>query len=104
MKSFSVFIVFLTVAFWACKNDPPEHVFEAEGQITGADARACVCCGGWFLMTSDTTFLFDQLPAGSAIDLNNAVFPIPVKFDYEADTTACGIWLNKIILTEIEQQ
>lgn len=76
----------------------------AEGQITGPDARLCPCCGGWFLETADTTFLFDQLPAGSTIDLGNATFPVPVKFDYQSDTSVCNGWGNRIILTNIEQQ
>ena len=104
MKSLIVFVAFLGVVLFACKNDSNPPVFMAEGQITGGDPRLCACCGGWVLETADTTFLFDQLPAGSTIDLNNATFPIPVKFNYEADTSGCGLWLNKIILTEIEQQ
>jgi hypothetical protein len=104
MKQLLVFVA-LSVAFlFACKNDSNPSAFMAEGQITGLDARECFCCGGWFLQTADTTFLFDRLPDGSTIDLNIAAFPIPVKFDYETDTSGCGLWLNKIILTDIEQR
>lgn len=106
MKSLFLFIAFLGIVFSACKNDGlSSSSFMAEGKIVGGDPRNCACCGGWFLETADTTFfLFDRLPDGSTIDLNNATFPIQVKFDYEADTSYCGVWLNKIILTDIELQ
>lgn len=101
MKSFILPIVFLCAVLYACKKEA--HVFMDEGQITGPDPRDCACCGGWFLKTADTTFLFDQLPWGSSIDLNTATFPIPVKFDYKADTTGCGKLMNRIILIQIAQ-
>jgi len=104
MKSIFVFVAFLSAVLFACKNDGLSSSFMAEGEIVGGDPRNCACCGGWFLETADTTFLFDRLPDGSMIDLNNATFPIQVKFDYKADTSYCGVWLNKIILTDIELQ
>ena len=102
MKSFILFVTFMATVFFACKDDPPPPVFMPEGQITGPDMRVCICCcGGWFLETSDTTFLFRQLPPGSHIDLDNATFPIPVKFNYMADTLG---WPSTVILTRIELQ
>ena len=104
MKSFFAFITLCCLAFFACKDDPNPSVFTDEGQITGFDFRKCFCCGGWFIKTADTTFLFSQLPAGSTIDLDNATFPIPVKFDYQPDTSVCNGWGNRIVLSNIKQQ
>lgn len=104
MKSLFVFVAFVGLVLCACKNDPNSSAFTDEGQITGFDGRKCFCCGGWFIETADTTFLFSQLPAGSTIDLDNATFPIPVTFDYQPDTSVCKGWGNRIILTYIEQR
>ncbi len=104
MKQLLIFVALLVTFLLACKNDEPSSAFMAEGEIIGGDPRNCGCCGGWFLEAADTTFLFDRLPASSSLDLNNATFPISVKFDYQADTSTCGRFYNKIILTGIEQE
>ena len=102
MKSVILLFIFAGFGFIACHSDTSSNL--SEGQIIGQDARKCACCGGWFLQTADTTFLFVTLPEGSGIDLENATFPLPVTFDYVPDTSFCNGLLNRITLTHIEVQ
>jgi len=104
MKSFYLLLTFCSLILFACKEYSHTPTFMAEGQITGPDMRMCICCcGGWFLETSDTTFLFRVQPEGFDIDLENATFPLAVRFNYIPDTVNWG-WNPTIILTEIALQ
>ena len=102
MKSVFFFLIFAGIALIACHADTTANM--KEGQITGLDGRKCACCGGWFLQTTDTTFLFVAVPQGSNIELQNASFPLPVKFNYVPDTSFCNGLMNRITLTHIEVQ
>ncbi len=105
MKSVFFLLLFAGITLFACQDDTASGTScnLNEGQIIGQDFRKCSCCGGWFLQTADTTFMFISLPEGSDIDLQNATFPIPVKFDYIPDSSICNGFLNRIILTHIEE-
>ncbi|MBK8429047.1 MAG: hypothetical protein IPL27_25210 [Lewinellaceae bacterium] len=102
MKSVFFLLIFAGIALIACHADTTANM--KEGQITGPDGRKCACCGGWFLQTTDTTFLLVAVPQGSNIDLQNASFPLPVKFNYVPDTSFCNGLMNRITLTHIEVQ
>lgn len=104
MRYFVFFIALSGACLSACSNDSNAVAFDAEGEIIGADLALCPCCGGWLLQTTDTLFRFNELPAGSDIDLVSATFPVPVKFSYEADTFVCGAMMNRILITDIEKQ
>ena len=106
MKSVFFLLIFAGFTLFACQDDtaPDTCANLQEGKITGQDYRKCACCGGWFLQTADTTYMFVSLPEGSDIDLQNATFPIPVKFDFTPDSSICNGFLNRIILTHIEVQ
>ena len=100
MKAFLIFLMASGVLFYSCK--PESATTLQSGEITGPDFRACHCCRGWYLRTLDTTYLFVRLPEGSDVDLQAAMFPIPVKFESVPDTGVCAGFDNRIILTHIE--
>jgi hypothetical protein len=88
-------------------DDKCEVKFDKQGTITGPDYRKCVCCGGWMIKFSDRDdngelyirhTNFYELPAGSTIDLTNATFPIPVKFNYHETNNSCRV----IVIEKIE--
>jgi hypothetical protein len=66
--------------FISCNKDTCQY--KDTGEITGADLSSCPCCGGWYIKIKETNYRFDQLPAGSDINLQTAKFPIKVKVDW----------------------
>ena len=102
MKAKNIFaliiITFIVINFISCKH---KKEFMASGNITGQDFGMCICCGGYFIATSNDTFRFDTLPAASGIDLSKITFPMKVKFDYLKKST-CGN-ANRITITDIEE-
>ena len=101
MKSVFFLLIFAGFTLFACQDDTAPDTCSNlhKGKITGQDYRKCVCCGGWFLQTADTTYMFVSLPEGSDIDLQNATFPIPVKFDFTPDSSICNGLCNLSLLS-----
>lgn len=97
--------------FWgACKHDPLPTTTPtegdwrtAEGQITGMDGRKCWCCSGYFLTTSDSTYLF-SMPLDSGIDMENVVLPLPVRATFRPDTNYCWTATHRILVQSIEKR
>jgi hypothetical protein len=87
---------FITLALGCTK----ESTYRSKGEITGADARMCVCCGGWFIKIDSTTYLASTLPSDFKYDFTNAVYPIPVKLNWETKQNACT-GFNLITVTSI---
>lgn len=94
----AVIICSFLIAFSGCKKDDDNKDYQTHGEIVGVDYSLCSCCGGWLVeyvaedddgveITRTTNFY--KLPNGSNIDLENATFPVPVKFDYHFDKTGC---------------
>ena len=80
-------------------------IYTNSGQITGYDARRCSCCGGYIITIPASTstsemILFDQLPENANFSLEDATFPLDVKFTWRADYTCSNI--DHIIIEEIE--
>jgi hypothetical protein len=90
-----------TLCCYACKDEQAQTLTYS-GQIIGPDLTLCACCGGYMLQTADSTYRFDNLPTGSDIDLQNATFPLSVRFEFEQDLTRCIGWKPWIVLTDIE--
>ena len=93
------FITFFTLTV-SCSKDKAN--FQSHGTITGPDYRECLCCGGWFIDISDSTYNFDKLPASSNIDLTTATFPIQVKLDWSLKNTCGNIQYIDIMRIEKE--
>ena len=69
--------------------------FKSEGIILGPDIRMCICCGGWLIKIDTVTYNFNELPAGSRIDLQTAIFPLKVKLDWQiSDPSPCQRYIT----------
>jgi len=77
MKKLIFTAMLLAIAIASCTEEDDEYL--STGTIIGADARECICCGGYFIDINDSTYRFSELPEPNDIDLINAVFPIFVK-------------------------
>lgn len=89
MKKLIFAVMLLAIAIVSCTEEENEYL--SDGTITGADARECICCGGYFIDINDSTYRFYELPEPNDIDLINAVFPIFVKLDWaKADFVCLG--------------
>jgi hypothetical protein len=99
MRHIVIFLFIFGALFIACRRDSTDWV---DAQITGIDFRKCVCCGGFFLKTADTTYLFSDSKISETLDLYNAKFPIPVRAEFSPDTTYCGKTFNRIIVNQLE--
>jgi len=87
MKKILLLVVVMYFSILSCTEDDDKYM--DNGTITGIDFRECFCCGGYFIDINDSTYRFDSLPIGSNISLGNAVFPIPVKLDWQMEDTLC---------------
>lgn len=95
-------IVLMAIGLIFVSCDKDIYQYKDTGEITGPNLSACptICCGGWFIKIKETTYGFDQLPAGSGIDLQNAKFPIKVKLDWNL-TGLCNN--TRVIITKIKK-
>lgn len=82
MKTVFKWVVLLMLVFAGCQK-PASGDYQSLGIITGVDARACACCGGWYILIDNTTYEFETLPAGAGIDIMNATFPLAVKLNWQ---------------------
>ena len=80
----------------------------SNAEITGLDAKMCICCGGLEITIDNVTntngsnyFLIEQLPTGFTLG-NNPKFPIAVTIDWKIDTTHC--FGNYIDITRIARR
>ena len=77
-----------------------------EAIITGADMRACPCCGGYMIsFNGETTPYagdFKLIENGSEFGITEKdIFPLYVKVDWKTDTTnAC----HNIIITRLARR
>ncbi len=86
MRNLLILAVFFGVIFTSCKKYEDNH---QRGTITGPDLRECVCCGGWYIEISNSTYRFYNLPGGSEINLEHETFPLQVLLDWRIDPNAC---------------
>lgn len=99
------FIVFITLLFVRCNNDDNHSSavkYESTASIVGRDLTLCACCGNWFIQIDDTDNinLFEALPEGSDIDLENIDFPVDVKLNWSLpEGEPCGF---DIIIDQIQ--
>lgn len=69
----------------------PGKQYHGQGQIVGGDYTACMCCGGWWLVTMEgDTVLFGKIPDGSPFTFSDTdQFPIPVEYNFAVDSNIC---------------
>jgi hypothetical protein len=99
-KIIAVISLFLFVIICCHKENSNEY--KSDGIITGADIRACACCGGWFIKIDSILYEFDTLPDNSDINLEKETFPVYVKLDWQLATGYCPG--NKIIIKRIKKE
>lgn len=101
-----IFAGLLSILIWcACQKENQW----LDAQITGIDARKCACfgvrcgcCNGYWLSVQDTSYLFENLPKGSGIDLENSKFPLPVTVRFYQPTDSCSKQWGYIIIENIK--
>ena len=82
------FVLGAFLLFPACCDDD-NYVCSDQGIILGEDPRDCVCCGGWFIEIGDDTLRAQTLPEAFLQTLYPVEYPLPVRLDWEPDTTPC---------------
>lgn len=92
MKTLIGLLVLWGLIFWSsgcCKDhDHPQDDCMEEALILGADARECVCCGGWFIEIGQDT-LRGYLPAEFVETFNLNDLPLPVVLEWERSESPC---------------
>ncbi len=79
LKNFTLLLA--TLFSSACDKDGNEMQCSEPGIIIGADIRACVCCGGWFIeIAGDTLRANLTKEFVESFDLED--LPIPVTLDW----------------------
>lgn len=95
-KLLLVFLVAVVLAP-ACHKSEELAATTSNAIIIGMDSRKCACCWGWIIEIDNTTYKFDKIPAGSSIDLNNLVYPVPVTVTWRNPQGLCGYPLIEIV-------
>ena len=99
LKMIAAFIFILLLSI-SCSME--EDSYKSSGIITGVDVRECSCCGGYYIDIEGNTYRFYEIPQNSNLKLDNQVFPVYVKLDWNPDPNAClG---DEIIITRITEQ
>lgn len=116
-KTLSSFCCLLAVML-ACTNAPvassgddPKTVLEAgkqyqgQGQIAGFEGTACLCCGGYWLVTAEAdSVLFGRLPEDTDFAFNPIEqFPIPVEYEFFTDSSICWQVTHYVTLLSIKR-
>ncbi len=100
MKKIILTSLLLLIVFTSCTTEVDD--FMDEGTIKGYDNRECICCGGYFIDISNTTYRFYTIPENSNLDLTNPSFPISVNLKWKEDEPQClG---DEIIVIRIEKR
>ena len=86
MRITLTFISILLMVVFSCSK---EDNYMSSGTITGIDMSLCMCCGGWFIEIDNTTYRFNKLPDHCDLNLENEIFPITVKLDWEKEINLC---------------
>ena len=101
----SLAVIIFTIV--SCKKSEP---YERNAELIGYDPRMCPtpCCGGLQITIDNVPgpggaqfFLVYEMPKDFTLG-DNPKFPIPVKIDYNNDTTHCG--KNYVDITRIEKR
>ena len=93
-------LVFISVIFACLTGCNKDNGYQDTGTIIGFDYRKCMCCSGWFIRIDKDTLRFQQLPEGSVLNFDNAVYPVEVNLDWHIPDPRCMDDL--IIVTRIE--
>lgn len=110
---FVLFSLIFTISSCS-KNEDKNKIqltqYEATGKIVGRDLALCPCCGDWIITIDNNVqpansipviYQFKTLPIGSNIDLENATFPLSVKFNWSIDYSTCGGQQGRILIDDI---
>lgn len=108
-----LFILIFTIS--SCSKNEDKNKFqltqyETTGMIIGRDMALCACCGDWIITIDNIVqpanipqviYQFKTLPIGSNINLENATFPLSVKFNWSIDYSTCGGQQGRILIDDI---
>ena len=77
-------ILFSLLMFTNFKN---QSNCQLKGEIIGADATRCGCCGGWKIAIGESVFLTDSIPNGILDKGPDGchIFPQKIYLDYEME-------------------
>lgn len=101
MRYGRIMICFLLLSVASCsKSGTKGYKFNAS--IIGLDARACACCGGYFIsidgLEKNGYFLADKFPDGFVLE-PGVHFPVRIYLEWVKNPNTCvpnGIIIQKI--------
>lgn len=69
----------------------PGKQYAGQGQIIGFEGTACMCCGGYWLLTAEAdSVLFGYLPDNIDFEFYpDEQYPIPVEYEFFTDSAIC---------------
>lgn len=69
----------------------PGKQYAGHGQIVGVEHTACMCCGGYWLLTAEAdSVLFGYVPDNIDFEFGpNEQFPVPVEYEFFTDSSVC---------------
>ena len=86
----SIIIAFFLIFSVICGCKKEEDTSFSDGIITGVDYRKCMCCSGYFIKIDTLKYRFFAIPDTTEINLEKAVFPIPVKLKWKKMESNCS--------------
>ena len=83
----------------------PGKQYHGQGQIVGFEGTACLCCGGYWLVTTEAdSVLFDGLPDNTDFVFNPIEqFPITVEYEFFTDSSICWQVTRYVTLLSIKR-
>ncbi|MEI9806741.1 MAG: hypothetical protein WDO16_02030 [Bacteroidota bacterium] len=99
MKKIILAAVIVMLLLSACekKTGTAENIKKSGAVIIGRDLTKCACCWGWIISINNTSYKFDKVPAGSAIDPDNLVYPAAVNVTWRDLPGNCSGKLIEIV-------
>lgn len=83
----------------------PGKQYHGCGEIVGVEHTACLCCGGYWLVTAEAdSVLFGYVPDN--VDFvfdSNEQFPIPVEYEFFTDSSICWQVTHYVTLLSLKR-
>ena len=83
----------------------PGKQYQGQEEIVGFEGTACLCCGGYWLVTAEAdSVLFGRLPDNTDFVFNpDEQFPIPVEYEFFTDSSICWQVTHYVTLLSIKR-
>jgi hypothetical protein len=83
----------------------PGTQYAGQGQIVGFEGTACMCCGGYWLVTTEAdSVLFGYVPENIDFSFQpDEQFPIPVEYEFFTDSAICWQVTHYVTLLSLKR-